>query len=247
VATKSNGYYFSQNVEDAINKYNKKSTKRKEKEKLFNEIIYPAFQKLAENLIYIYKFYYIDNNVKNLRDECVSYLVTVLSKYNPKRKTKAFSYFNVIVKNWLIAKATKHKKQVAEVDLDIGYITNLRDTNQIFYNMATSDYEKQHLNDEFYLSLLEALQGWKDKILGEQDEEEFLAVGTRKHQRSLYKVIAAIIYLFENAQLFQVFSKKGIYIYLRELTNLESSQIASSLKQIKKFYNRFKKRYLNED
>ena len=43
----------------------------------------------------------------SLRDDCKIWLTTILGKYDPNRKSKVFSYFSVITKNWFIYQVKK--------------------------------------------------------------------------------------------------------------------------------------------
>jgi hypothetical protein len=61
------------------------------------------------------------------------------------------------------------------------------------------------------------------------------------------KVIKAIQVLFESAHEIEIFNKKAIYLYLREITGLNTKQIVSSLKRVKVHYNEFRKDWDEEN
>jgi len=92
--------YFTQETEDAIIKYNK-SDDPEERENLYREFIQDPFDKLAENVINRFKFPYMEGTFDEVKSEVVSFLVINLHKF-AKGKGKAFSYFSVIAKNYLI-------------------------------------------------------------------------------------------------------------------------------------------------
>jgi hypothetical protein len=54
------------------------------------------------------------------------------------------------------------------------------------------------------------------------------------------KVYKAIIILFESKEDIEIFNKKAIYLYLREITGLNTKQIVNSLKKFRKKYEYFK-------
>jgi predicted RNA binding protein with dsRBD fold (UPF0201 family) len=55
------------------------------------------------------------------------------------------------------------------------------------------------------------------------------------------KVYQAIMILFESKEEIEIFNKKAIYLYLREITNLNTKQIVNSLKKFRKRYSGFQK------
>ena len=99
--------YFHSGTQDAIVAY-QKSPDRKEKERLYVTDIMPAFEKLVENLINIHKFSSLHDSYDDLKNDCVNFLFETIGKFDSTRGTNAFSYFNVVAKNWLIIK-TKQK------------------------------------------------------------------------------------------------------------------------------------------
>ena len=92
--------YFTQETEDAIVKYNK-TTDLEEREELYREYIEAPFDKLVENVINRFKFPYMEGTFEDVKSEVVSFLVMNLHKFT-EGKGKAFSYFSVIAKNYLI-------------------------------------------------------------------------------------------------------------------------------------------------
>ena len=99
--------YFNANTQAAICAY-QKADARKERERLYVKEIMPAFEKLTENLINIHKFTSLHDTYDDLKSDCVNFLFETIHKFDGNRGTNAFSYFNVVAKNWLIIK-TKQK------------------------------------------------------------------------------------------------------------------------------------------
>ena len=54
------------------------------------------------------------------------------------------------------------------------------------------------------------------------------------------RVYKAIVILFESKEDIEIFNKKAIYLYLREITGLNTKQIVNSLKKFRKKYYNFK-------
>ena len=102
-------YYFTKVHEEAIIKYIA-SEDRQVRTELYVSLIQPAFSELVDKITYTYRFTSLPN-IDSLRDECKIWLTTVISKYNPDKGSKAFSYFSVITKNWFIHKVKKNSQK----------------------------------------------------------------------------------------------------------------------------------------
>ena len=98
---KKSKIYFGTPVQNAIIRYNANVDKPHIQNKIYKEHIQFAFNKLAENLIHTFKFYYFDYPIEEVKHEVVAFLVMQMPKYQPD-KGRAFSYFSVVGKNWLI-------------------------------------------------------------------------------------------------------------------------------------------------
>ena len=101
-------YYFHQGTEKAIIRYNN-SDSPSLRNKIYNEHIRAAFDKLAENIIHTFKFYYFDTTSEEVKNEVVSFLVMNMHKFK-EGKGKAFSYFSIVAKNYLILNNNKNYK-----------------------------------------------------------------------------------------------------------------------------------------
>ena len=101
-------YYFHQGTEKAIIRYNNSDNPHL-KNKIYNEHIRTAFDKLAENIIHTFKFYYFDVSSEEVKNEVVSFLVLNMHKFK-EGKGKAFSYFSIVAKNYLILNNNKNYK-----------------------------------------------------------------------------------------------------------------------------------------
>ena len=102
---KNKKIYFGKEHEDAIVSYTL-STSKKEREKYYKEFIEPAFSEMISKIVFTFRFNLLPN-VEELKEECMSWLLTILQKFDPARGSKAFSYFSVITKNFFIYKAKK--------------------------------------------------------------------------------------------------------------------------------------------
>jgi hypothetical protein len=122
--------YFTNNTQLAIVAYQKETTD-KLKEKIYVTEIMPAFDALVENLINVYGFKVMYEDKNDLKLECLEFLYTAVNKFDAEKGSKAFSYFNVVAKNWLTIKSKQNAKKVQQ------YIS-LDDKE----NISNSDLEK---------------------------------------------------------------------------------------------------------
>ena len=153
-------------------------------------------------------------------DELVDKIVyTYKFNNHPNRKSKAFSYISVITKNWFIHKVKQNSKKLKR---DI----NLDDANKDVENSLVT-YNGYDTNRETY-------EFWKH-LFGEMKEWEKLKLKDNEK-----RVLDAINILFESIDEIEIFNKKAIYLYMREITGLNTKQIVSNLNRIRKRYRTFK-------
>ena len=108
--TRRKNDYFTKEHEIAIVEY-ARSACLKERTKLYESLIGPAFSEMVNKIIFTYKFNTLPN-IDPLREDCKIWLTTILDKYNPNKGSKAFSYFSVVTKNWFIHKVKKNSKDL---------------------------------------------------------------------------------------------------------------------------------------
>ena len=96
--------YFGIDVQEAIVRYNAldQETQQVERNKIYQNEIHKAFDKLAENIINTFKFTYFDYGFEDIKHETVAFMVMNMHKYDHTKGSKAFSYFSVVAKNYLI-------------------------------------------------------------------------------------------------------------------------------------------------
>tara|TARA_R100001509_G_scaffold111249_1_gene66737 strand:- start:38 stop:739 length:702 start_codon:yes stop_codon:yes gene_type:complete len=213
--------YFTEEHEDAIVKYVASNCVR-ERSELYNELIGPAFSEMVDKIVYTYKFTTLPN-IEALQDECKIYLVTILPKYN-KQKSKAFSYFSVITKNWFIHKVKKqNKKRRTEMEI----IEELPKELELKYLSTENHYSRRRERREFFNHLKEEIDTWEDERMKENEE----------------KVLNAVKILFDSANDIEIFNKKAIYLYLREITGLNTKQVVNNLNKMRVKYAVFKEKW----
>ncbi len=223
--TKNN--YFTKVHEEAIVQY-ALSTNRKEKSDLYIKLIQPAFDEMVNKIIFTYKF----NNLPNidpLRDDCKIWLTTILDKYDPHKGSKAFSYFSVVTKNWFIHKVKQNSKKLKR-EVSYENLVTSGGADVLGTSSSTMEYVDTRIEVEFWCSLLGQLERW---------DKENLKCNEKA-------VLEAVKVLMHNIEDIEIFNKKAVYLYLRELTGLNTKQVVNNLNKLREKYRIFKTKWDRE-
>ena len=214
--------YFTPDTDAAIKEY-LASSNQDERDHIFKTRIHYAFYKLAENLIHTFKFYYTEvDDLEDLKHEVICFLLEKLDYFKPEKGTKAFSYFSIVGKNYLILynnnnyKKKKQKADLIEVDEDEG----------VLYQLGR-DERKQEIKD--------FIDYFTDYI----DKHMFTMFKKEKDRR----VCDAINVLFKRRENLEIFNKKALYIYIREMTEVDTPVITKVTKILKKLYKKLYSEY----
>ena len=103
--------YFTKETEEAAIQFKYEENVEK-KHEIFVDKIYEPFKKLVENLINVYNYKTNYETKEELRDRCVAQLFQIISKFDETKGSKAFSYYNVVAKHYLIVEAKQDRKSV---------------------------------------------------------------------------------------------------------------------------------------
>ncbi len=217
-------FYFTNETQEAIVEF-QKSLDRKVREKLYVEKILPAFEKLVENLINIHKFSGLHDTYEDLKNDCVNFLFETIHKFNPDMGTNAFSYFNVVAKNWLIIK-TKQKAQRGKRDVSIDDPKGLSNSE-----VQTIEEKRMIPSQDFFLENAENVAAIL-KVMYE--------IRSRVKVENELLCINSVITIFENINDIDILNKSAILLYIRELSGLSPKQLTTSMQAIKKHYNKLK-------
>jgi len=211
-------YYFTQVHEDAIIKY-ANSTDQYEREELYRTYIQPAFSEMVDKIVYTYKFTNLPN-IDDLRSECKVWLTTILDKFDKDKGYKAFSYYSVITKNWFIHEVKKNKN---------------RRRREILIDDITAAVEEKYITtDNTFIEELEKKEFWQALS---QEINSWQSVQMKATEEKVYK---AVKILLDNPDDIEIFNKKAIYLYLRELTGLNTKQVVNNLNKLRAKYRTFK-------
>lgn len=225
---KKSNYYFTSVHEDAIVEYCG-TEDRKKREELYIEYIQPAFSEMVDKIIYTYKFTNIPN-IDVLKDDCKIWLTTILSKYDPNRGSKAFSYFSVITKHWFIHQLKKNSNRIKR---EVAYEEVLKESNHEKLVYTDDRYYDLRQKTEFWNNLKTEVERWKNSNLFLKENEK--------------KVISAVQILLNSVDDIDILNKKAVYLYLREITGLKTKQIVNTLNKMRDRYKYFIIKYERGD
>ena len=211
--------YFGMEVQDAIIRYNaldnvKDQSKRN---KIYQEEIHKAFDKLCENIINTFKFSYFDDVYVDVKHETIAFLVTNMHKYDHTKGSKAFSYFSVVAKNYLILHNNANYKK---------YCTH-SDISTIKHSMGMDDGKQEHFS-EFIIELIDYFEDNVPSMF--------------RNKRDI-DVAYAIIELLKKRDEIENFNKKALYVLIREMTNIETSYITKVVNRFKREYKSLVNKY----
>ena len=148
----------------------------------------------------------------------------MLDKYNPDKGSKAFSYFSVITKHWFIHKI---KKNSSKTKKEISYENMIQESNHEKLIVNRNYYIEQREQKEFWYSLMTEINRWDGLNLKENEK----------------RVVEAIKILLNSAEEIEIFNKKAVYLYLRELTGLNTKQVVNNLNKLRDKYRIFKTKW----
>ena len=216
---KKSTQYFTQDTEDAIVSYNN-TTDFELKDKIYRERIHYAFFKLTENIIHTFKFYYTEvDNIEDLQHEVITFLLSKIHLFNPAKGAKAYSYFGTIAKRYLIITNTKnYKKRVDKAPI-----------------------EEIESNEDFSYTIEDGSA--QDKLSNFLDEYVKYCtknIYTLFPKENDAQIADAILELFRKRESIDVFNKKALYIYIREIIDAKTPKIT---KIADRLYGIFKQHY----
>ena len=209
---KTKNYYFDQTTENAIIRYNKTDDAAL-KNRIYTEHISYPFDKLAENIIHTFKFYYFDVPSEQVKHEVVSFLVMNMHKFQ-EGKGKAFSYFSIVAKNYLILHNNKNYKNYKIHDkMDVlDYGSNIRESQD--------RREAANFNQEYVEQMLDY---WEENL-----------PNIFRRQKDIL-VADAVLEMFRRRANIENFNKKALYILIREMTGSKTQHITRIVNMMKKY------------
>lgn len=206
--------YFSKDTENAILEYVAESDQLK-RDIIYRTRIDFAFHKLVENLIHKYKFYHYEVSYEDSKHEVIAFYIEKLGKFNPS-SGKAFSYFHIVGRNYLIAKNKKnYDSKKNKEDLTI-----IDESRNIPNEISNSDNKSE-------------LQLFFNYFIKYCDENLNYMFSKKRE----IQIADSVIQIFRGRENIEDFNKKAIYIMVREMTDATTHDITKVVNILKeKFY-----------
>jgi len=218
---KKSKMYFGLPAQEAIIEYNN-TTDFNERSKIYRERIKYPFEKMAENVMNTFKFSYFDVPKIQVQQEVVSFMVEKLHMYKEGRG-KAFSYFTIVAKNYLILENNGNYKRWKQ--------QSLLSEMPAMWNPQNSHYEDE-VGDEF--------REFKDIMLKYWDKN-LTRVFTKRRD---IDIADAILELFRRSEFIENFNKKHLYLLIREMTNCKTHYITKVVNTMKVHQKKMLDEYL---
>ena len=241
--------YFTQETENAIVRYNN-SKDSKEKSDIYQTHIHYPFFKLTQNIIHTFKFYHTEvENLEDLQHELIIFLLSKIHLFNPENGAKAYSYFGTIVKRWLILYNDKnYKKKIKNITIeDLNNYSQIDSSSSQFMSSLRMDSNvdkiqdnNKDLDDELgFIGYKEndRLFIFMDRYI-EYCTTNIYSIFPKEYDA---KIADSILELFRKRDNIDVFNKKALYIYIREMVDVKTPKIT---KIAKKLHIVFKEKYM---
>ena len=209
---KRKNYYFTDVTEKAIIRYNNEERPAM-RNRIYNDHIKDAFDKLCENIIHTFKFYYFDVSSEEVKNEVVSFLVMNMHKYTAG-KGKAFSYFSIVAKNYLILHNNNNYKKMKTHDkIDV----------MDWDRSIQTEISQQNTNQEFSEFVQQMLEYWDNNM------------NVIFRRQKDVRVADAVLHIFRIKGNIELFNKKALYILIREMTQSNTQHITRVINVMKKY------------
>lgn len=221
--SKGSNVYFTPETEAAIIAYNATEDPR-EKDRIYNEKIQHAFLKIAENVYNTFKFSYADVSPLEIQKQAISHMVANIDKYE-QGKGKAFSYFSIVAKNWFILDNNMTYKRFKK------HVEICEQTGESGEFVIEPEHEKRESEAKEFIRLM--VEYWDKNVHKMFTKEKDL------------KIAYAVIEIFRNSDRIDVYNKKALYLYIREIADCQTQKITKVINKMKATQKIIAEEYLN--
>lgn len=242
MAKKERKGYFYEEQEDAVKDYILcKNVARRNK--IFNNILLPAFTTMIESIIRRYNLHIPNEEFEETFTDTISFLMSKIEHFNPDKiskksgkKIKAYSYCGTICKNYLLHKRIEYSKELERAS---SYDTMCDELNDDLRYSSNTTEQTNLLNEIINGAVFSIKDIMNGNTKGTLTDKEIL-VGN------------ALIDLLENFDDILIsdgsnkFNKSAILYHLRETTRLTTKEVRDSMRKYKKAYFEIKEKIMKD-
>ena len=118
---------------------------------------------------------------------------------------------------------SKFKKNKKRLEREVSFESVDYDLERDLLDKAES-YQDKQVRKELMHNLRKEMETWQVDFTKPQEK----------------KVYDAVLVLFDSAEEIEIFNKQAIYLYLREITGMNTKQVVTQLNKMRKRYKEFR-------
>lgn len=218
---KRTGYFYEKEEQAVLDYLN--SDNAEEKNEIYNNILRPAFEKMAESIIRRYKLFIPNEIFEDTFNDTLSFLMTKMGKFKPG-KFKAYSYYGTICRNYLRGRIESYSKSLQR---NPSYDVIAEEFND---NLRFSD--KTDKSREVASETVRQLVNRINEMV-ENPEANDLRPNEVKMGKALVNLFNNWEYVLStNAS--NKLNKNAILLFLREETGLDTKGIRDNMRKFRK-------------
>jgi hypothetical protein len=218
---KRTGYFYEKEEQAVLDYLN--SDDAEEKNEIYNNILRPAFEKMAESIIRRYKLFIPNEIFEDTFNDTLSFLMTKMGKFKPG-KFKAYSYYGTICRNYLRGRIESYSKSLQR---NPSYDVIAEEFND---NLRFSD--KTDKSREVASETVRQLVNRINEMV-ENPEANDLRPNEVKMGKALVNLFNNWEYVLStNAS--NKLNKNAILLFLREETGLDTKGIRDNMRKFRK-------------
>lgn len=217
--------YFAEREEHAVRMF-LEAKSWGEKNRIYDEFLHAPLDKMISSIIRRYKLYRKDMDFADIHSDTHSFLLTKVDKFKPEKNKKAYSYFGTICKNYLMGQIIKDQKdqnrRISYEDIS----SNLENRPDLIYYLEYENVETTEII-EMYVEKLEDFIEKSDLNTNEIKLGYALVELLKNYER---------VFLGNDNN---KFNKNVILLSIREMTNMSTKEVRSSIKKYRGLYFEF--------
>ncbi len=230
--------YFGPEHEKMVVVYNN-CKDPEEKNKIFNEWFDRPFRIMTESLLRKYDLTPKLYNDEEVITSSLSHLVTKMHKYDPDSNYKAFSYYSVITRNYLVwfkKEADKAEKKYDDIQEKTPVLEGY---DEMTYTLPDTDYGAEDI-------LMDIVEEIRNELETNTKVKKKMNDNERKLGKALVKILGDWESVFGAMDGNNKFNKNNILHTIREYTGLNTKEIRIAMKRYKKLYGLLKVDKIND-